>query len=67
MVNKRILTTGMGEIEKRHILESQNLDIRKINFSPESRNLISFLVKISLFRMKKFEISKPIQYETFFQ
>jgi hypothetical protein len=57
----------MGKIEKVGNLESQNLSIEKHLKIPILRNIISVLIKISPFRMKKFEINEMIQYETFFQ
>jgi hypothetical protein len=48
-----VVEPGMGEIEKVGDLESQNLGIKN-----HLRNIGP--VKISLFRMKKFEINKLI-------
>jgi hypothetical protein len=56
--------SGMGEIEKKHDLESQ-ISKRNFFFSCIEKSHI-ILVKISPFRMKKFEINEPV-YETFFQ
>jgi hypothetical protein len=57
----------MGKIEKVGDLESQNLGIKNCsrNTGIEKNRIGS--VKISPFRMKKFEINEPIQYKTFFQ
>jgi hypothetical protein len=57
----------MGEIEKVGDLKSQNLNIKNHsrNTGIEKSHIGS--VKISLFRMEKFEINKPIRNKTFFQ
>jgi hypothetical protein len=54
------LPAGMGEIEKVGDLKSQNLGIKNHlrNSSIEKSPIGS--VKISPFRMKKFEINEPI-------
>ncbi len=57
----------MGEIEKVGYLESQNLSIKNNSRNTVIKKSRIDLVKISPFRMKKFEINKLIQYETFFQ
>ncbi len=57
----------MGEIEKVGYLESQNLSIKNNSRNTGIKKSRIGLVKISPFRMKKFEINKSIQYETFFQ
>jgi hypothetical protein len=57
----------MGEIEKRHNLESQNLDIGKIIFFSSMEKSHIILLKISQFWMKKFEINELIKCDTFFQ
>jgi hypothetical protein len=57
------MVAGMGFIEKTEI---SNLKYQKQKLFPVSQNLI-VLVKISPFRMKKFEINEPIRYETFSQ
>ncbi len=56
----------MGKIEKVGDLESQNLSIKNNSRNTGIEKSHIALVKISPFRMKKFEINKPIQYETFF-
>jgi hypothetical protein len=57
----------MGGIEKVGDLKSQNLGIKNgLRNSGIEKSLIA-LVKISLFRLKKFEIKELIQYKTFFQ
>ncbi len=58
---------GMGEIEKVGDLEDQNLNIKNCLRNTGIDKSTIVLVKISPFRMMKFEINKPIQYEIFFQ
>jgi hypothetical protein len=58
---------GMSEIEKVGDLESRNLSIENHLRNTGIEKSHIGLVKISLFRMKKFEINELIQYETFFQ
>ena len=57
----------MGEIEKGGDLESQNLGIKNCSRNTGIEKSHIGLVKISPFRMKKFEINEVIQYESFFQ
>jgi hypothetical protein len=57
----------MGEIEKVGNRESQNLGIKNHLRNTGIKKSHIGSVKISSFRMKKFEINELIQYETFFQ
>ncbi len=57
----------MGEIEKVGDLKSQNLSIKNPSRNASIKKSHIGSVKISLVAMKKFELNKPIQYETFFQ
>ncbi len=57
----------MGGIEKVDDIESRSLSIKNGLRNTGIKNYHIGLVKISLLRMKKFEINKLIQYETFFQ
>jgi hypothetical protein len=57
----------MGEIEKVAILKSLNLCIKNCSRNTSMKKSHTSLVKISPFRMKKFEVNEPIQYETFYQ
>ncbi len=57
----------MGKIEKVGDFESKNLGIKNHLRNTGIEKSHIGLVKISLFRMKKFEINEPIRYETFFQ
>jgi hypothetical protein len=57
MQTVKMLATGIGEIEKVGNLKSQNLGIKNhLRNTGIEKSHIS-LVKISLFRMKKFEIN----------
>jgi hypothetical protein len=51
---------GMGEIEKVCNLKSQNLSIKNCSRNTGIEKSLIGLVKISPFRMKKFEINEPI-------
>jgi hypothetical protein len=57
----------MCEIEKVGDLKSQNLSIKNPSRNASIKKFHFGLVKISPFRMKKFETNELIQYETFFQ
>jgi len=57
----------MGEIEKGGHLKSQNISIENYPRNTSIEKSHTGSVKISLFRMKKFEINKLMQYDTFFQ
>ena len=60
MQTVKMLAAGIGEIEKVGNLESQNLGIKNhLRNTGIEKSHIS-LIKISLFRMKKFEINKLI-------
>jgi hypothetical protein len=59
-------SSGMGEIEKVGDLKFCNLGIKNCSRNTGIEKSRISLVKISPFRMKKFEINEPIQYETFF-
>ncbi len=56
----------MSEIEKVSNLKYQNLSIKNCSRNTNIKKFHIGSVKISQFRMIKFEISKPIQNETFF-
>jgi hypothetical protein len=55
----------MGEIEKVGDLESRNLNIKNYLRNTGIEECHIGLVKISPFRMEKFEINEPIQNEPF--
>ncbi len=59
--------SGMGEIEKKVQSQISKSRYQKNKFFSGIEKSHIVLVKISLFRMKKFEINEPIQYKTFFQ
>jgi hypothetical protein len=44
-----------------------NLDIGKVEIFSGIKKFHIILVKISPFKMKRFDINKTVQYETFFQ
>ncbi len=56
----------MGENEKVGELESRKLGIKNHPKNTGIKKSHFVWVKISQFRMKKFDINEPIQYETFF-
>ncbi len=57
----------MSEIEKAGDLESRSLSIKNGLRNTGIKKSHIGSVKISLFRMKKFEINELIQHKTFFQ
>ena len=57
----------MGKIEKVGDFESKNLGIKNHLRNTGIKKSRIGPVKISSFRMKKFEINELIQYESFFQ
>jgi len=57
----------MCEIEKVGDLKSQNLSIKNPSRNASIKKFHIGSVKISPFAMKKFQINKLVQYETFFQ
>ncbi len=57
----------MCEIEKVGDLKSQNISIKNHLINASIKKSHIGLVKISLVAMKKFQLKKLIQYETFFQ